>query len=201
MESRTTTGLFLVVLVALLVGSLAGACHGGQPTVDYAAIYYLEIANDAAEYAVVRVFLGGSFKDLATGVRGPSGSGSGIISLRSDERRTFEVSVFGPRDSAEDNNLVSSFGRIEFFEENLDTPYRGYYYPIGGGCGDVPPGSDCSDDLRIYRRDPDGTEERLFVESPDRPFYLERDKEDPELGRIVITFVPSTVAGSGHVVN
>ena len=53
--------------------------------------------------------------------------------------------------------------------------------------------------VRIIDR-PDGTTERLFVESPDRPFYLERDKEDPELGRLVITFVPGADAGSGDAV-
>lgn len=38
------------------------------------------------------------------------------------------------------------------------------------------------------------------MESPDRPFYLVRDKQDPELARVVITFVPSVEAGSGDVV-
>ncbi len=153
---------------------------------DYAALYYLEVANDAAEYAVVRVSLGDSFKDLATGVRIPFGSG--IIALRSGERRLFEVSAFGPRDSAEDNYLLISFGRIEFFDENMDTPYRSYDYALAG-CRDVPPGSDCSDDMWTSYAHPDGPGEQLFVKSPDRPFYLERDREDPELGRIVITFL------------
>ena len=47
------------------------------------------------------------------------------------------------------------------------------------------------DDTLFYYYDPaDGVKEYLFVESPDRPFYLERDSDDPDLGRIVITFVP-----------
>ena len=38
---------------------------------------------------------------------------------------------------------------------------------------------------------PDKRGESLFVESADRPFYLERDNDDSDLARIVITFVPS----------
>ena len=39
------------------------------------------------------------------------------------------------------------------------------------------------------------------MRSPDRPFYLERDGEDPDLGRIVITFVPDVDAGSVAAAN
>ncbi len=41
--------------------------------------------------------------------------------------------------------------------------------------------------------------ERLFVRSAARPFYLERDKQDGDLGRMVVTFVPGAdaVAGDG----
>ena len=38
------------------------------------------------------------------------------------------------------------------------------------------------------------------MESPDRPFNLERDKEDTKLGRIVITFVPDAEGGTGDAV-
>ena len=41
----------------------------------------------------------------------------------------------------------------------------------------------------VYTRS-DGMEERLFVESPERPFFFERDHEDGRLSRLVITFVP-----------
>ena len=61
--------------------------------------------------------------------------------------------------------------------------------------------SNCSDDTKSFRRHPDGVEELLFVESPDRPFYLERDKEDLDLGRIVITFVPDAGPSSVAAVN
>lgn len=125
----------------------------------------------------------------------------GVITLRSDEKRVFEVSAFGPRDSTKDNYLLRfSFGRISFFDENLDTPYRSYDYAVFG-CRDARPGSDCSDDMWTSYMRPDGPEEQLFMESPDRPFYLERDSEDPDLGRIVITFVPDRDGGSGDSVN
>ncbi len=41
----------------------------------------------------------------------------------------------------------------------------------------------------VYTRS-DGTKERLFVKSPERPFYLERDHDDGDVSRLVITFVP-----------
>ena len=61
------------------------------------------------------------------------------------------------------------------------------------GCGvDLAVCEEFDDDTLIFHRSSDGATENLFVESPDRPFYLERDKEDPALGRLVITFVPSS---------
>ena len=193
MKSHITSWLVLVVAVTMLAGCV-------EPTVDYAALYHLEVANDAAEYALVRVRFGSHterglffdhrFKDLSTGTTIPYGSGSGILSLMRGESATFEVTAYDLKDSAQDSDLVRSFSRIEFYDESSDIPYRIYYYPIGR-CRDVPSGSDCSDDAWTHRRYRDLKDERLFVESPDRPFYLERDSEDPELGRIVITFVPS----------
>ncbi len=203
MESRTVRRLagVLVVVVTALAGYVVTACRGGQPTVDHVARYHLEVANDAAESARVRVFLSDdSFKDITTDVRIPFGSGSGIMALRSGETRAFEMAAFDLRDSAEDNDLVRAPFRIEFFEENSDAPYKSYDYPLAG-CRDVAPGSGCSDDAWVHQRHPDGTEERLFVKSPDRPFYLERDSKDSELARIVITFVPDADAGPVDALN
>ena len=200
MESRTISRLVLTVVFTVLAGCV-------EPTADHVALYYLEVANDAAHHAFVRVrfghhtdrglFYDHKFKDMATGVTIPYGSGSGILALMSGERRTFEATALDMRDSAEDNGLVRSFSRIEFFEESSDAPYRIYYYLIGR-CRDIPSDSDCSDDAWTHRRYRDLKDERLFVESPNRPFYLERDKEDPELGRIVITFVPSAEGTTPH---
>ena len=53
--------------------------------------------------------------------------------------------------------------------------------------------------MRFYYDRADGVREYLFVESADRPFYLERSKEDPDLARIVITFVPSVDDGGSRV--
>ena len=190
----------LVVAAAVLSGYSVVACRMGEPTVDYFTEYDLEIVNRAPENVRIRIHIGGQrFKDVATGVRSPLGSGSGIVSLKNDEIRTFEMSLLGPQDSPEDNYLVRSFRRIGFFEENSNASYKSYDYPFAG-CGEVPPGSECSDDMWISYTRSDGPGERLFVSSADRPFYLERDGEDMDLGRIVITFVPdaatSTVAAA-----
>ena len=47
------------------------------------------------------------------------------------------------------------------------------------------------DDTMVLHTSADGTMEQLFLESPHRPFYLERDTENRQLARLVITFVPT----------
>ncbi len=109
--------------------------------------------------------------------------------------------LFGRKDSSIDNDLVRAFSHIGFFEENANAPYKSYDYPLRGCSDEVPPDSDCSDAEWVSQGHPGGTEERLFVESPDRPFYLERDSEDLDLGRVVITFVPDVDASAVDAVN
>ena len=87
----------------------------------------------------------------------------------------------------EPNVLVRGFSRIRFYDERAEDPYRTYDYPHSSWAGS---------DAQYQHQLSDGTWERLFVESPDRPFYLERDDDDPELARIVITFVPSAETGA-----
>ncbi|MDD9989992.1 MAG: hypothetical protein OXQ31_27240 [Spirochaetaceae bacterium] len=112
--------------------------------------------------------------------------------LEGNETRSFSISVAvasvtDSPDSAADSYVVRNFAGIEFFEEEADRPYKvyGYGYPRcpGGGYR-------CDDEMLVY-----GSQERLFVESPTRPFYLERDKDDLDLARIVITFVPNAESG------
>ena len=107
----------LLVAGAVLSGYSLVACRMGEPTVDYFTEYDLEIVNGAPASVRILVHIGGqNFKDVATGVRIPLGGGSGIVSVKSGETRLFEMSLFGGRrDSFEDNDLVRSFRRIEFF--------------------------------------------------------------------------------------
>ena len=53
------------------------------------------------------------------------------------------------------------------------------------------------DDTLVVHESSDGTTEQLFLESPDRPFYLERDGDNRQLARVVITFVPNADETSG----
>ncbi len=83
-----------------------------------------------------------------------------------------------------------------FYSSGSDVAYRGYVY-LGFGCDvNLAACEDPDDDTLVVHRSSDGTPERLFVESPDRPFYLERDEKDRDLARLVITFVPSETLGS-----
>ena len=190
----------VVVTVAASGGFFLAACDRGRPHVDYAASFRLEVANVGADRVNVRIGMGVSV--FAVKDRGPDGpaSLSDIVALDGGERKVFRVtSPFGTRDSAEDGAVVSTFREIHFQRQHGDTPYRSYVYRLGG-CHERSDGScfDKSGDVTlIYYRREDGVKERLFVESPERPFYLERDTEDRDLGRIVITFAP-TVAGGGE---
>ncbi len=116
--------------------------------------------------------------------------------LEGSETRSFAIrvsvsvsvaSVTDNPDSAADSYVVRNFASIEFFDEEADRPYKVYRYGYprcpGGG-------HHCDDEMLVY-----GSRERLFVESPTRPFYLARDKDDLDLARIVITFVPSAESG------
>ena len=180
MLKRNVPRPFIGFIVVAALGSLVTSCHG--PTgvvddfvVDYAALYYLEVVNEASNPVRIRI----------------AGVGD-IFDLNSREKRIFRRGVLGPRDSPADNILVRGFGRIEFFDTGAHIPYEIYGY----GTRRCPDSTD--DTLCVYDRS-DGATERLFVESPDRPFYLERDKENLDLGRLVITFVPR--AESLEVVN
>ena len=89
----------------------------------------------------------------------------------------------------EHNRLISSFNRIEFYEEDSEIPYKGYHYPMVM-CVESARGDE-------YRHQSStGTWESLFLESSDRPFFLETDKYDSYSARIVVTFVPSAEQAS-----
>ena len=125
----------LVVTAAVLACHLVPACRQTQPTVDCSTRYSLEVANDAAGRVRIRFGIGGqAFMDIPASEQ-RSGSWSGIVALDRGDRRAFEKSSFGPRDSPEDNFIVRSFGDIPSYEADSDTPYRNYEHPFGR-CGD-----------------------------------------------------------------
>ncbi len=95
------------------------------------------------------------------------------------------VSIGGWDGHLQNNTLVWAFTEIHFFEEESEDPYRSYVYPTAW-CN-----PDCHYDTNVRHRSSHGRWESLFAEYRDRPLYLERDRDDPDLARIVITFVPS----------
>lgn len=159
--------------------------------VDCAVGYSLEVVNGAGGPARVRLSAWGFINDALD---------SGIIVLESGETETFEVSSgpTGCHDSPQETNvLVRAFGTVEFFDQGRSEPYRTFRYNMYK-CARAP--SPCASDEEYIHLSAAGTWERLFVESPDRPFYLERDEAVPDLARIVITFVPGVEdAGEGAV--
>lgn len=179
-----------MVMLAALAGLVTAGCRV-EAANGSAARYFLEVVNLATGGVKVNVLAGAGFVDAR------HQPWSGIFSLASDERRTFEMSIRGASDTLVDNRYLRWCGRIRFYEANSDTHYRSYAYD-DVGC--TPNCWVIDDDTLIVYRSSDGTKERLFVESPDRPFYLERDTEDPDLGRLVITFVPEADTGSEDAV-
>ncbi len=128
---------------------------------------------------------------------------SGIFDLSADEKRTFYL-VIGPgAGTPNDSRQMRGFSEIAFYDKESDVPYERCAYDLVLYCGGD---EDCLHTHDIYGDEPDrsvvyrrsdGVEERLFAQDPDRPFYLERDREDRGLGRIVITFVPAAAAEAG----
>ena len=186
---RHLVGAALGVAGVALTGALM-ACPvepvgEAKPVVDCVERYSLEVVNGAR--GLVRVRL-----DVGAFINGEHDSG--IIVLESGEKKTLEVSTgpTGCHDSQETNVLVTSLKKVEFFDQGRSDPYRTYHYPTYK-CARFP--APCASDEGYIHLSTDGTWERLFVESSDRPFYLERDEDVPDLARIVITFVPGAEDG------
>ena len=125
--------------------------------------------------------------------RRPIGGGrrdySGIVFLNSGERRVFELGVYGVEDSSEDNEYVSEFQGIYFYAPGGDTPFIGYglgYHACNRARLYLGRDTPC-----VYDEGDSRGIDNWFREAPDRAFYLERDAEDRDLSRLVITFVPS----------
>ena len=156
-----------------------------KPVVDCVQRYSLEVVNGASGRVRVRLGVWGFIN---------GDNDSGIIVLESDEKEILEVSTgpTGCHESQETNALVRSFGTVEFFDQGRSEPYRTYRYETYR-CPRFP--APCTSDEEYIYQSADGTRERLFVESSDRPFYLERDEDVPDLARIVITFVPGAEDG------
>ncbi len=180
---------------AALMGFFATGCTVERPIStgdlkgeeECGSRYALEVANDASDRVRVRIRMRNQWIEGARS--------SDIIALESGERRTFRVSAIftGCDDDEAKNTLVSSFREIHYHDHESDDPYKSYLYEIGR-CEDFT--SPCVNDDRYIHLSSNGSWERLFVESPDRPFYLQRDQDDPDLARIVITFVPRPDSGS-----
>ena len=154
----------------------------------------LEVINESGNRIRIQIAMRDDASFLV-----PSGAGtdyyayghsSGILDLDGDGRTTLAMSSgVGPRDSLVNVRYVRLFADLHFYRDGAHTPYRSYVYDTWW-CG-----PDFADDTScVYYRRADGAADRLFVKSPDRPFYLERDDVDLDLARLVITFEP-TVQG------
>ena len=180
------------------------SCEGAQGTVESVAEFSVEVVNHAD--AAVRVQVGAAGLRFTVPLGSRIDDYSGILDLRNNETHVFRVERFGWRDSAEDNYLIGRIVSLLFYEEDADIPYAAYTY-YDGECAYARANSIVGDttlclydiETGSWRYDlPEGALERLFAESPYRPFYLEQDRHDNDLGRMVITFEPSaeTVSGS-----
>lgn len=181
-------------MAAVVAGALVIACRvEGTPPVAHIDTdlvgcgyhYSLEVANDASASVRVRIAFNAGF-DVPDADNDATYIDEHVIVLESGERRTYPMGICGAH-LPDPNVLVRWFGRIHFYNEGSGDPFRSYYYPISRW--------EDSDAQYVYQSS-DGTWERLFVESPDRPFYLERDDDNAELARIVISFVPNAEAGA-----
>lgn len=156
-----------------------------QPVVMECCIqgYSLEIVNATTDPIRVQVVMAEGYLD-----------DRGTVELDAHGRMTLQVTRFvlgGRNDSSEDGVYVRELEAVYFSAEGAQLAYSGYVY-LGFGCGvGLGECEDHVDDTLVYHRLSNGKLERLFVESSDRPFYLERDEQNRDLGRLMITFVPN----------
>lgn len=193
MKQRSGQGVVGVVVVAVAGAALAGLLVAScRPAVyaDPVAFYLLEVANRATDRARVQVDMGGHyFLDVRMDPGAPLPSVV-TVTLESGGSRIFRMQTArGTVDSQKDGYLAAGFREVHFYNGESG-PYRSYEYKSVGCDGTGWPCWD--DDTLLYHRRPNETKDYLFVESPDRPFYLEWDETNLDLGRIVITFLPST---------
>ena len=183
----------LIAVVAATAGCLVTACQPsglGDPIPRWS----LEVANEADDRVRVQI----SLWDGSVLLGGTDREKDGTLVLEPGGRRTFRLGGggFGQDTSADGSRLIWAFAGLDFFDDASAAPYRSYVYSYAIRCAPSP--CDGSHTTRVFVS-PDGAEERLFAKSPERPFYLELDKEDLDLGRLVITFVPSAEANAGGV--
>ena len=149
---------------------------------------FLEVINESRDRIRIQIAMRDDASFLASGYR----HSSGFLALDNDERTTLAMSPgAGPRESAVNIRYIRLFAALHFYRLGAHTPYRSYVYDTWWCGPDVTDDTSC-----VYYRRSDGAVDRLFERSPDRPFYLERDREDLNLARLVVTFEPSGVPGS-----
>ena len=203
---RCARAAALGVTAAVLAVGLAAcpeAPRGVAKPMELCSVRYsFEVANDASDRVRVRITIAGfSLPGDILALEPPSG----ILSLEGGEKRPLSTTwglpecdpspensrehISSPRTSAK---RTPSFAEIQFYDQqDSENPYRSYSY-VSARCEDQP---NCN---RVIHQSTDGTWDNLFVKSPQRPFYLERDGEAPDLARIVITYVPDGGATSGE---
>ena len=190
---------------ALVVGGcgiLLASCEGAQGVRDRVARFSLEVVNRANTAVRMQINMGHSVS-MPEG-RVPRGY-TGILDLDKNAKQVFQGGTLGAEDSAADNQMVRGFEGIFFYEHGADIPYVAYTYrpnvcSYAHASSIVGDDSLCLYDIALLWWDYGNSErafDRLFVESPDRPFYLELDEEDHDLARVVIRSVPSPEKVSG----
>lgn len=190
--NRMFCGLWMVVATAC--GVLLTGCDPPHIPVCCRADFSFEMVNGTSERIRLQVaMIEGHFRDYPS-VAGDDYSRTEIYEMNSGARRTFAMhSEYGVVDSATDGGYIRGLGAVYFYDELARIPYRGYVY-LGSGCGVELTVCGASDDGKSIRhRSLDGTTESLFSESTERPFYLEVDSDNPDLGRLVITSVPTAI--------
>lgn len=196
---RRTHVIHIGFFVLIACGYLLTSCRDGVVIIEdfgCRADFSLEVVNNASDQIRMQIEMFDSVGWAQTVISAdgsPYARRSGIFNLDSQRKLRFSAfSAFHGECDSPANFYLRDIGAVSFYEAGADIPYRGYVY-LAFGCGvDLAACEEFDDDTLIFHRSSDGTTENLFVESPDRPFYLERDKDDPALGRLVVTFVPSS---------
>ncbi len=205
MLKRATGPRFVGFVVVAVYSLLMVACENlvitdiVDPNPCCFVDYVLEVVNDSGNFVRIHIAVTEGMFPGPVVLDGWGNSRTDIFALHANEIATFMMRRFvdGRRDSSEDSLYVGDLSTLSFYDSEGETPFKSYRYAASGCGGLLLSCGDPGDDTLIYHLSSDRVTDRLFVVSADRPFYLERDRADRDLGRIVITFLPTLDSSQG----
>ena len=180
---------YIIILFILMLSLFS--CNWGIIITDWGTSCYLEVVNDTDE----NVFILAGF--LGTGISEDDGS-SILIPPGGKTKKYAILASLVPDLNPKNLILRTTYPWIRFYSSaskdeliiEYDYNYSECINPLAVNIWEDWKNSQIPDEDFLFGEAVDSITEALFVPSPSRCVYLERDKDDSELGRLIISSVP-----------